>query len=141
MYYRYYWYNRVLHVSDDIGDAGEFNWQLLICMFCAWLITYLCLFRGIKSSGKVSGHVYCFVTCRPAQMSLLVDFVITYYVDTVYTKFLFLFQVAYVTAVFPYIVLTILFFRGVTLDGAGDGVEFLFKPDVSSCQGNTIKLT
>jgi len=40
-------------------------------------------------------------------------------------------QVAYVTAVFPYIVLTILFFRGVTLDGAGDGVEFLFKPDVS----------
>ena len=45
----------------------------------------------------------------------------------------FLFQVAYVTAVFPYIVLIILFFRGVTLDGAGDGVEFLFKPDVSYC--------
>ena len=44
---------------------------------------------------------------------------------------MFLFQVAYVTAVFPYIVLTILFFRGVTLDGAGDGMEFLFKPDVS----------
>ena len=39
-------------------------------------------------------------------------------------------QVAYVTAVFPYIVLIILFFRGVTLDGAGTGVEFLFKPDV-----------
>ena len=29
------------------------------------------------------------------------------------------------------IVLTILFFTGVTLDGAGDGMEFLFKPDVS----------
>jgi len=58
--YRYYWYNRVIRVSDDIGDAGEFNWQLLICMFCAWLITYLCLFRGIKSSGKVSGWAYCY---------------------------------------------------------------------------------
>ena len=34
------------------------------------------------------------------------------------------------TAVFPYIVLTIFFFRGVTLDGAGTGIEFLFKPDV-----------
>ena len=34
------------------------------------------------------------------------------------------------TAVFPYIVLTVLFFRGVTLDGAGTGIEFLFKPDV-----------
>ena len=43
----------MIHVSDDIGDAGEFNWQLLICLFCAWVITYLCLFRGIKSSGKV----------------------------------------------------------------------------------------
>ena len=63
VYYKYYWYNHVIHVSDDIGDADEFKWQLLICMFCAWLITYLCLFRGIKSSGKVSGRVYCFVTC------------------------------------------------------------------------------
>ena len=62
------------------------------------------------------------------------DFVITYYVGTVYTKFLFCFQAAYVTAVFPYIVVTILVFRGVTLDGSGDGVEFLFKSDVSGCQ-------
>ena len=50
----------------------------------------------------------------------------------IYVDVNFLFQVAYVTAVFPYLVLTILFFKGVTLDGAGDGVEFLFKPDVSS---------
>ncbi|XP_065914626.1 sodium- and chloride-dependent glycine transporter 2-like isoform X1 [Dysidea avara] len=91
VYYKYYWYNHVIHVSNDIGDADEFKWQLLICMFCAWLITYLCLFRGIKSSGKA----------------------------------------AYVTAVFPYIVVTILVFRGVTLDGSGDGVEFLFKSDWS----------
>ena len=56
---------------------------------------------------------------------------------------MFLFQVAYVTAVFPYIVLTILFFRGVTLDGAGDGMEFLFKPDVSGCMlsSNSITIT
>ncbi|XP_065895801.1 sodium-dependent proline transporter-like [Dysidea avara] len=90
---RYYWYNRVIHVSDDIGDDGESKWQLLISMLYTWLITYLCLFQGITSSGKV----------------------------------------AYVTAVFPYIVLTILFFRGITLDGAGDGVEFLCKPYVSGC--------
>ena len=49
-------------------------------------------------------------------------------------SFCFCFQVAYVKAVFTYIVLTILVFRGVTLDDAGEGVEFLFKPDVSGCQ-------
>ena len=41
------------------------------------------------------------------------------------------FQVVYITAIFPYIVLVILFFRAVTLDGAGDGIKFLFVPDVS----------
>ena len=34
------------------------------------------------------------------------------------------------TAVFPYLVLIVLFFRGVTLEGAGKGVAFLFTPDV-----------
>ncbi|XP_065914668.1 N-terminal EF-hand calcium-binding protein 1-like isoform X3 [Dysidea avara] len=56
---QYYWYNHVIHVSDDIGIAGEFNWLLLTCLFCAWLITYLCLFRGIKSSGKRSNFGWC----------------------------------------------------------------------------------
>ena len=40
-------------------------------------------------------------------------------------------QVVYFTAVFPYVVLIILFFRGVTLDGADIGVKAFFNPDVS----------
>ena len=64
------------------------------------------------------------------------EFVITYYVGTVYNKFLFLFSGSLCqSSVHLYcIVLTILVFRGVTLDDAGEGVEFLFKPDVSGCQ-------
>ena len=41
-------------------------------------------------------------------------------------------KVVYVTAVLPYIVLTIMFFRAVTLPGAGSGLLELFTPDLKS---------
>ncbi|OXA59234.1 sodium-dependent nutrient amino acid transporter 1 [Folsomia candida] len=40
-------------------------------------------------------------------------------------------KVAYFTALFPYLVLLVLLIRGVTLPGAGDGIEAFFKPDWS----------
>ena len=41
-------------------------------------------------------------------------------------------QAVYVTATFPFLILAILFFRGVTLSGAGEGLRYLFIPrDVS----------
>jgi hypothetical protein len=41
------------------------------------------------------------------------------------------FQVVYFTATFPYIVLTILLVRGLTLPNMAQGIEFYLKPDLS----------
>ena len=39
-------------------------------------------------------------------------------------------KIIYVTAIYPYVVLVIFFFRGITLEGMADGIAYLFKPKV-----------
>ncbi|XP_035107048.1 sodium- and chloride-dependent glycine transporter 1 isoform X4 [Callithrix jacchus] len=83
-----YWRLYVLKLSDDIGNFGEVRLPLLGCLGVSWVVVFLCLIRGVKSSGKV----------------------------------------VYFTATFPYVVLTILFVRGVTLEGAFTGIMYYLTP-------------
>ncbi|XP_022099144.1 sodium- and chloride-dependent glycine transporter 1-like [Acanthaster planci] len=48
-----YWKLQVLKEADSIGEPGEIQWQLALCLLLAWIIIFLCLFKGVKSSGKV----------------------------------------------------------------------------------------
>uniref|UniRef100_A0AAY4ASV6 Transporter n=1 Tax=Denticeps clupeoides TaxID=299321 RepID=A0AAY4ASV6_9TELE len=80
--------NYVLNISDGIGNFGEVRLPILGCLAVSWLVVFLCLIRGVKSSGKV----------------------------------------VYFTATFPYVVLTILFIRGITLDGAISGIKYYLTP-------------
>lgn len=86
-----FWQRRVLHISDGIDNLGIVRWDLLLCLMLAWFLVFLCLCKGIKSSGKV----------------------------------------VYFTATFPYLVLTILLIRGVTLPGAWTGIKFYLIPEWS----------
>ena len=44
----------VLNLSDDVGNFGEVQVHLLSCLLVSWVVVFLCLIQGIRSSGKVS---------------------------------------------------------------------------------------
>ncbi|XP_046355115.2 sodium- and chloride-dependent glycine transporter 2-like isoform X1 [Haliotis rufescens] len=50
-----YWERYVLrlHESDGFEDLGGFSLKNTMCLFLTWLLIFVCLKKGIKSSGKV----------------------------------------------------------------------------------------
>ncbi|XP_052077223.1 sodium- and chloride-dependent glycine transporter 2-like isoform X4 [Mytilus californianus] len=48
-----FWTYNVLQITDGIENMGGIRLELLICLFVAWIIVFLCLCRGVKTSGKV----------------------------------------------------------------------------------------
>ncbi|XP_028405479.1 sodium-dependent neutral amino acid transporter B(0)AT1-like isoform X3 [Dendronephthya gigantea] len=95
----WYFYSSTLQVSTDIDDYGEgVNAKLFGCLILAWFLTYICIAKGIKTSGKA----------------------------------------VYFTATFPYVILFIFFFRGITLEGAADGIRVFFEPDFSKLSEPTV---
>ena len=51
---QWYFYTKTLDVSIDIEDYSlELNGKLVGCFILAWVIVYICVIKGIKSTGKV----------------------------------------------------------------------------------------
>ncbi|OAF71175.1 Na(+)/Cl(-) betaine/GABA transporter [Intoshia linei] len=44
---------KTLNISDGIENMGPIQVHLIVCLLIAWLLCFLCLMKGIKSSGKV----------------------------------------------------------------------------------------
>ncbi|XP_028910359.1 sodium- and chloride-dependent GABA transporter 2 [Ornithorhynchus anatinus] len=86
-----FWERRVLKISAGIHDLGALRWELALCLLLAWIICYFCIWKGVKSTGKV----------------------------------------VYFTATFPYLMLFVLLIRGVTLPGAGQGIQFYLYPNLT----------
>uniref|UniRef100_G1T3U0 Transporter n=1 Tax=Oryctolagus cuniculus TaxID=9986 RepID=G1T3U0_RABIT len=52
----YFWYRRTLNITADISDSGTVQWRLLVCLVTCWAMVYLCVIRGIETTGKPPLH-------------------------------------------------------------------------------------
>ncbi|XP_059396281.1 sodium- and chloride-dependent creatine transporter 1-like isoform X2 [Carassius carassius] len=86
-----FWERKVLRLSGGLDEVGDINGYLVLCLLATWVIVYFCIWKGVKSAGKV----------------------------------------VYFTAVFPYLVLVVLFVHGVSLPGAVNGIIYYLKPNWS----------
>lgn len=41
--------------SSGLEDPGPVQWPLALCLLAAWILVFLCMLKGIRSSGKVRG--------------------------------------------------------------------------------------
>ncbi|XP_060047093.1 inactive sodium-dependent neutral amino acid transporter B(0)AT3 isoform X2 [Erinaceus europaeus] len=48
----FFWFRRTLNISSDMGASGAVQWPLLGCLAASWGVVYLCVSRGIESTGK-----------------------------------------------------------------------------------------
>eukprot|EP00111_Clytia_hemisphaerica_P022019 TCONS_00064735-protein len=48
-----FWERRVLQITNGLDESGDVQYELLICLVVAWILVFVCLFKGIKTSGKV----------------------------------------------------------------------------------------
>ncbi|XP_069114429.1 sodium- and chloride-dependent glycine transporter 2-like [Argopecten irradians] len=85
-----FWQRGLLDISPGLEGIGGIPWHLAVCYLAAWGILFLCLVKGIRTSGKV----------------------------------------VYVTAVLPYVLLTVLLIRALFLPGAKEGILYYITPDL-----------
>uniref|UniRef100_A0A3Q1IHC7 Transporter n=1 Tax=Anabas testudineus TaxID=64144 RepID=A0A3Q1IHC7_ANATE len=55
-----FWEREVLRLSSNLDELGPISWKLALCLAAVWLICYFCVWKGVKSTGKVTtqGIIY-----------------------------------------------------------------------------------
>ena len=68
----------VLGISSGIGDFGGMQWKLLGTLTLGCIINFVCLIKGIKTSGKVNN------LCTTYSQSYLFTYTCTYCIYQLY---------------------------------------------------------
>ncbi|XP_063350218.1 sodium- and chloride-dependent GABA transporter 2-like [Pelmatolapia mariae] len=48
-----FWERRVLMISGGIEEIGSIQWEVLLCLIAMWIVCYFCVWKGVRSTGKV----------------------------------------------------------------------------------------
>nr|XP_019959998.1 PREDICTED: sodium- and chloride-dependent GABA transporter 2-like [Paralichthys olivaceus] len=48
-----FWERGVLSMSGGIDEVGTVKWELLLCLLACWVACYFCIWKGVRSTGKV----------------------------------------------------------------------------------------
>uniref|UniRef100_A0A3Q3RCM3 Transporter n=1 Tax=Monopterus albus TaxID=43700 RepID=A0A3Q3RCM3_MONAL len=48
-----FWELNVLSISSGIEDIGPLKWDLALCLLAVWVICFFCIWKGVRSTGKV----------------------------------------------------------------------------------------
>lgn len=46
--------HKVLRLSGGLNEPGNISYELVLCLFATWVVVFLCMWKGIKSTGKVN---------------------------------------------------------------------------------------
>ncbi|XP_029030513.1 sodium- and chloride-dependent GABA transporter 2-like isoform X2 [Betta splendens] len=48
-----FWEREVLRLSSSLDELGPVSWKLALCLAVVWIVCYFCVWKGVKSTGKV----------------------------------------------------------------------------------------
>ena len=141
---------RSLHFAYSQVQKGSLKKECSILSVTYFLIYFELehLLEFLLSFRKVTATQNCLLTekrsllCRSANSGNNGDCYLYGILIMSSTEYALFFQVVYFTATAPYVFLTAVLIRGLTLPGAGEGIKFYLMPDVSRLKdGQVSRLT
>ncbi|KAG5837925.1 sodium- and chloride-dependent GABA transporter 2-like isoform X1 [Anguilla anguilla] len=48
-----FWERQVLNITGNVEELGSVRWELALCLLLSWIICFFCVWKGVKSTGKV----------------------------------------------------------------------------------------
>nr|CAD7568404.1 unnamed protein product [Timema californicum] len=115
-----FWERRALQISEGVEYVGGIRWELAGTLLLVWIMCYFCIWKGVKWTGKLANAlVVLSSTAEDGEIEVRIS-------------------VVYFTALFPYVLLTVLLIRGVTLPGAAEGIRFYISPNLSKLRESEV---